>query len=153
MGGKASIAATAPGAPDDVFALLTDIGRLPDWNAIITGVVERPETLVPGAEWVVELTAMGNTWRSRSSLEEYDGARRVFAYRSGTDDGNPSYAIWRWVVDAAPDGGSRITVSWDLHPATFWRRVLLSRIRARQLRREVPSSIDALARALQTSPG
>lgn len=152
MGGKASVTGTVPSSPNDVFAFLTDLDRLPDWNAIMTSVVERPETLRPGAEWVVEVKAMGNTWRSRSRVEEYDTARRVFAYRSGTDDGNPSYAIWRWIVERAPEGGSRVTVSWDLNPATFWRRVLLSRIRARQLRREVPSSIDALARALEVSP-
>jgi hypothetical protein len=77
------------------------------------------------------------------------GMHRVFAYRSGTDDGNPSYAIWRWVVEDASDGGSKVTVSWDLNPATFWRRLLLARVRARQLRREVPASIDSLARVLQ----
>jgi hypothetical protein len=75
----------------------------------------------------------------------------VFAYRSGADDGNPSYAIWRWQVDPLEQGGSLVTVSWDLHPATFWRRALLARIRARQLRREVPASIVALTRALQGS--
>jgi Polyketide cyclase / dehydrase and lipid transport len=111
--------------------------------------VERPGTLEPGAEWVVELTALGNTWRSRSTVEKYDPNRRTFAYRSRTDDGNPSYALWRWLVEPTADRGSRITVSWDLNPKTFWRRVLLARIRARQLKREVPTSIDALARAVQ----
>jgi uncharacterized protein YndB with AHSA1/START domain len=151
MGGKTSVAGTVQAPPNEVFAFLTDLDRLADWNAIMTGVVDRPETLAAGAEWVVEFKAMGNRWRSRSRVEEYDAARRVFAYRSCTDDGNPSYAIWRWEVEAAPEGESRVTVSWDLNPATFWRRVLLARIRARQLRREVPASIDALARTLQAS--
>jgi uncharacterized protein YndB with AHSA1/START domain len=153
MGGKASVAGTVSGAPGDVFALLTDLDRLPDWNAIMTRVVDRPEYLSPDAEWVVEFKAMGRMWRSRSRVEEYDTVRRVFAYRSATDDGNPSYAIWRWIVEEAPEGGSRVTVSWDLNPATFWRRVLLARIRARQLRAEVPASIDALAHALEGSTG
>jgi hypothetical protein len=40
-------------------------------------------------------------------------------------------------------------VTWELHPATFWRRVLLVRIRARQLSRtEIPASLAALARAV-----
>jgi hypothetical protein len=44
--------------------------------------------------------------------------------------------------------GSRVTVTWSLHPATFWRRVLLGRIRARQLANtEVPTSLTALAAA------
>lgn len=149
MIGTGSVVDTVPRAPDDVFAFLTDVDRLPDWNAIMTKVVERPDALVPGAEWVVELKAMGNTWRSRSRIEEYDEARRAFAYRSCTDDGNPSYALWRWAVAPAADDAARVTVSWDLHPETFWRRVLLARIRARQLRREVPASIDSLARAMR----
>lgn len=149
MGGKASVAGAVPNAPNEVFTLLTDLDRLPEWNAIMTGLVDRPDTVEPGAEWVVEFKALGNTWRSRSRVEEYDPDLRVFAYRSCTDDGNPSYAIWRWVVEPAPEGGSQLTVSWDLNPATFWRRVLLARIRARQLKREVPASIDSLTRVLQ----
>jgi uncharacterized protein YndB with AHSA1/START domain len=149
MGGRASVAGTVPTAPDEVFTFLTNLDRLPEWNSIMTRLVDRPDALEPGAEWVVEFKALGNTWRSRSRVEEYDVARRVFAYRSCTDDGNPSYAIWRWIVDPGAQGGSQVTVSWDLNPATFWRRALLARIRARQLKREVPASIDSLARVLQ----
>jgi hypothetical protein len=90
---------------------------------------------------------MGHSWPSRSRVEEVDSGRRVFAYRSQTDDGNPSYALWRWEVEPA-DGGSRVKASWDLNPQTFWRRVLLGRMRARQLRREVPASIQSLGRVL-----
>ena len=151
MGGTGKVAGTVPRPPNDVFAFLTDIDRLPDWNTIITKVAERPERLEPGAEWVVEVKAMGNSWLSRSRVQEYDALHRVFAYRSCTDDGNPSYAWWRWTVEPAGEDESRITVSWDLHPVTFWRRVLLARIRGRQLRREVPRSIEAVVRALQGS--
>lgn len=114
----------------------------------MTSVVEKPDRLEVGAEWVVEFHALGQTWRSRSTLEEIDFAARKFVYRSGTDDGNPSYARWKWeVTDHA--GGSRVSVSWELHPVTFWRRVLLVRIRGRQLARtEIPASLAALARAV-----
>jgi hypothetical protein len=149
MGRTASVVGVVPTTPDDAFTFLTDLDRLCDWNAIMTRLVERPDTLAPGADWVVEFKALGNTWRSRSTVEEYDPNRRIFRYRSRTDDGNPSYATWRWVVEPAAESGSRLTVSWDLNPRTFWRRVLLARIRARQLEREVPRSIDALARAMQ----
>ncbi len=149
MGGTGTAEGTVSSPARDVFGLLTDVGRLPEWNRIITDVLERPESLNPGAEWVVQLKAMGNSWPSRSTIEEYDPRRYVFAYRSRTDDGNPSYARWRWTVEPAADGGSRVTVSWELHPQTFWRRALLVRIRSRQLQREVPASIDSLARALR----
>jgi polyketide cyclase/dehydrase/lipid transport protein len=128
------------------FALVCDIDRLPEWNAILQAVLERPPAMTPDAEWVVELRAMGNRWRSRSRVLELDDAGRRLVYRSETDDGNPSYAVWSWGVDG--DGASsRVTVRWELHPKTFWRRVLLSRVRNRQLRNEVRASIHAAAQA------
>jgi hypothetical protein len=132
-------------SPDSLFRTLTDIGGLPSWNEKMTSVVERPATLEVGAEWVVEFHVLGRTWRSRSTVEELDLVGRRFVYRSGTDDGNPSRARWAWEVTGDP-AGSRVTVSWDLHPVTFWRRVLLVRIRGAQLARtEVPASLAALA--------
>jgi len=132
--------------PGEVFGVITDIDRLPEWNDIIEALVERPPALVPDAEWVVRLRSMGMRWESRARLLELDEAARRFGYRSRTDDGNPSFAIWRWAVDDDP-AGARVTVSWELHPETFWRQVLLGRVRNRQLRTEVSHSVDAAARA------
>ena len=137
--------------PDDVFRLLTEPLRLPEWNRAIVRFVEGPELLTTGCQWVVELSALGQSWPSRSTVVELDSPTRRFAYRSQTDDGNPSYADWVWQVDNASDGCS-VTVSFALHPATFWRRVLLSKVRGRQLRRhELPQSLRALA-SLATIP-
>jgi hypothetical protein len=130
---------------DPVFATIIDIRKLPAWNAAISRVVQEPPVLVPGAEWVVEVHALGQTWQSRSRVEEIDTETRRFVYRSGSDDGNPSYAIWRWEV-AGVNGGCEVRVSWDLHPVTFWRRHLLVKVRSRQLRRtEVPASLSRMA--------
>ena len=145
---SAHASTVVPAAADAVFRTLTDIRRLPEWNGAMTSVIERPDRLEVGAEWVVEFHALGQTWRSRSILEEIDLAARKFAYRSGTDDGNPSYSRWTWEVTDHADG-SQVSVTWDLHPVTFWRRVLLVRIRARQLARsEIPASLAALARTM-----
>jgi len=137
----------------DAFAFVTNIDRLPEWNALITQVVEPLPNPGPGGEWVVELRSMGNTWCSRSQVREYDQAARRFAYRSCTADGNPSYGDWTWEISPDPQGAS-VTVSWDLHPRTFWRRVLLAPMRNRQLRGEVRESLRqvelALTRATET---
>lgn len=146
----ATSSAVLDATPDAIFRTLTDIGRLPEWNSVIRRVLELPPTLEPGVEWVVELHALGQTWPSRSRVEVIDPTERRFAYRACTDDGNPSFALWTWAVAEDP-AGSRVTVTWDLHPATFWRRVLLARIRARQLARtEVPASLRALEAAART---
>jgi uncharacterized protein YndB with AHSA1/START domain len=130
--------------PDEVFRLITTPDCLPEWNRAIVDVVNAPERLTVNAQWVVTVTALGRSWPSRSTVLELDPSSRRFAYRSQSDDGNPSYADWSWQVTDA-SGGCRVTVSLALHPVTFWRRVLLARIRARQLqRRELPASLAAL---------
>ena len=140
-----------PASPDAVFRTVTDIGGLPSWNQKMTSVIDQPTNLEAGAEWVVEFHVLGRTWRSRSTLDELDVAGRRFAYRSRTDDGNPSEAQWAWEVTDDP-AGSRVTVTWSLHPVTFWRRVLLGRIRARQpAHTELPTSLTALAAATMSA--
>ena len=140
-----TVTAAIPADPDAVFRAVTDIERLARWNRAITSVVETPDELVDGAEWVVELHALGQSWRSRSKLLHLDQAARRFAYSSRTDDGNPSWVDWQWSVDDHP-AGAQVTVNWQLHPVTFWRRVLFSHIRNRQLARtEVPRSLTAIS--------
>ena len=119
-------------SPDVVFDLITTPARMSEWNRAIVRTVDAPAQLGPGAQWVVEMHALGQSWPSRSTVEVLDYRARRFSYRSQTDDGNPSHADWTWQVTDAP-GGSDVMVSVDLHPATFWRRVLLAHIRARQL--------------------
>jgi len=144
---------TSPGAsamvanPDAVFRTLTDIGALPSRNVRMTSVIDQPAVLEVNAEWVVEFHVLGRRWLSRSTVEELDVARRRFAYWSRTDDGNPSYGRWAWEVAEDP-AGSRVWVRWELHPVTFWRLLLLGRIRAGQLARtELPASLAALGAA------
>jgi len=133
-----------PADPDVVFEAITAIEGLPVWNDAITSVVDAPEELMEGAEWVVQLHALGQSWHSRSTLTNLEPETRRFGYRSRTDDGNPSWADWRWSVVAHP-AGAAVTVAWDLHPATFWRRLFFVHIRRRQLARtEVPASLTAL---------
>ena len=145
---EASAVIAAPA--DRVFAVVTDIASLPEWNRGIRRVVEAPPELAEGAEWVVVVHAMGQSWPSRSRVVEFDRDRKVFAYRSQSDDGNPSFANWRWQVEEVAEG-SRVTVTWELNPRTFWRRVLLVRLRRPGLAREVAASLVALRdRAAQT---
>jgi len=145
---RGSITETIDAPAAKVFALVSDIDRLPEWNALIQRVVERPTELARNAEWVVEMRAMGNTWNSRSRVVEHDHGALRFCYRSQTDDGNPSYGLWTWTVQDAGSEGSAVTVAWELHPETFVRRALLARVRHRQLRKEVRESVRAVERTL-----
>jgi uncharacterized protein YndB with AHSA1/START domain len=131
--------------PDRVFAALTDIEHLPQWNRRIAKVLRMPpEGLVPGAQWCVKMAVPPATWPSKAQVVSYDPARRVFAHVSQSDDGNPSFIEWTWTVTPTA-GGSTVRVEWVASPKTFWRRLLLARIRERQLPREVEASMAALA--------
>jgi hypothetical protein len=134
---RGSVVERGGGVGRDFFDLISSAESLPEWNEHIHHVVDAPAGEArPGDEWVVEIRAMGTRWNSRSRIKEVDRDGGRFALLSQTDDGNPSDAIWRWEVTAADrDAGVRVT--WELYPKSFWRKVLISRIRHRQLKQEV----------------
>ena len=147
MGRRESASRRMGAAPDAVFRLVTDVSRLPEWNEAITEVVEAPERLDSGSVWKVRIHALGQTWVSRSRVSALDPAAGRFAYRSQSDDGNPSYADWEWHVEPH-ESGSMVTLTVDLNPVTFWRKHLLVRIRRPSLRKEMQESLAALAAAV-----
>lgn len=150
MGLIESASAQLGATPETVFKTLTDVARLPEWNAVITEVVENPGQLTPGTEWKVKVHALGSTWVSKSRVAVLDESTGHFRYRSQTDDGNPSYADWEWQVESA-DGGSTVKVTADINPQTFWRKHLLAKLRRRALRKELRASLLALGSAANRS--
>jgi hypothetical protein len=139
----AEVAAPAP----DVFETLTDVARLPEWNARIHHVVEPLDgPMCVGAVWVVQMKIPSppTSWPSRATCTAYDAAGLRFGHRSVTDDGNPSYVEWRWRVAPLTATTSRVEVAWSVNPRTFWRRLLLARLRRPQLVAEVTGSLRAL---------
>jgi hypothetical protein len=139
--------------PDAVFDLITDPARLPEWNDVITDVVDAPAKLEVGSVWRVRFRVLGQTWVSRSQVTDINPLNGTFAYRSQTDDGNPSSAEWRWHV--RPDHLSTnrdrtaVTVGVSLHPLTYWRSHLLVKVRRPLLRSEMHRSLTALGRVSQ----
>ena len=138
-------------APAEVFTAITAIGRLPEWNQRIAAVTRTPGMpLAEGAEWTVQMYVPPARWPSRSRVLTHDPVRLLFEYISQSDDGNPSYILWRWSI--VPEGnGTRVTVGWTGHPKTFWRRLVFARLRRKQLQNEVPASLHALAHHLAPS--
>ena len=136
--------------PVEVFAFITDLDALPRWNKAIEEVIERPATLCPGASWRVRMHADGLRWTSRSTLVRCHLVTGEFVYRSGTDDGNPSFTEWWWRAVVRGDG-TELTVRWSLHPRTRFRRWFLARYRLRRLRREVPASLERIRHELTGS--
>jgi uncharacterized protein YndB with AHSA1/START domain len=131
--------------PMDVFRLVTDLDRLPEWNHCIAAVLDTPAALVPGSEWTVRMDVpiIGH-WRSRSTLAQLDPDRLVFSYTSKRVDNNPTHGNWTWQVTPVDDG-TRVDVRWEGHPKTLVRKVVAAPIRSRQLHREVAHSLQTLA--------
>ena len=144
MGHVITVSRSVDASPDAVFARITDVGALPSWNTAIREVVEQPETLVPGAGWKVKVHALGSTWVSKSEVIELDQSERRFAYRSQSDDGNPSYADWTWAVDPVASG-SKVTVTVDANPKSLLRKYFLIRLRKPSLRKEMEASLAKLS--------
>ena len=137
--------------PEAVFDVITDVGRLPEWNDAIESVTERPPALTEGAEWVVVMhPARMPRWKSRSRVEEIDRHALRFAYRTRNEDGNPSWAVWHWSIKPQ-DSAAQVTVDWEVHLETLDRRWLAGPIRSRQLRKEVAASLPRIERAARTS--
>jgi uncharacterized protein YndB with AHSA1/START domain len=134
--------------PDEVFDLITSVDRLPEWNACIAKVLEPRTGLEEGAQWVVEMNVHGMRWPSRSTLIECDRGARRYTYRSQSDDGNPSFALWTWELSPADGGGTDVTLRWNFNPRTFWRKAILVRIRNRQSRHETHASMRAMQAVL-----
>ena len=147
--GRASVRIDA--APQAVFDVITDVGRLPEWNGAIEAVVERPPALAEGVEWTIKMHPPRlPSWQSISRVEELDRRRCRFAYETRNADGNPSYTKWAWTVVGAGDG-TEITVSWHVYLKTLDRRVLAGPLRKGQLRREVQNSLAAIANSVRST--
>jgi uncharacterized protein YndB with AHSA1/START domain len=144
---QARITEQLPVPPQQLFALISDVDRLPEWNAHIPRIVDRPDALTPGAQWVVRIRASGAQWDSRSTLERLDRDKLELDYRSQSDDGNPSYALWRWRLTPV-DGGTRAEVVYEINPKTFFRRNVFVHLRRRQLPNEVRTSLVSAGRLL-----
>lgn len=130
-------------SPAQVFARITDIDRLPDWNIEIPQVLEAPAVLEPGAQWLVQIHALHMRWNSRSTVTELDRARGRFAYVSQSDDGNPSHADWRWQLTPGAKG-TRVIVEVDIRPRTTFRKAIGSRMRRRSLHKAMQQSLATL---------
>ena len=141
--GRASLRVDA--TPEAVFDLITDVDRLPEWNTAIETVLERPPALAEGIEWTVKMHPPRTpSWTSISRVEELDRRRFRFAYETRNGDGNPSRTTWAWEVIGA-GRGAEVTVSWDVYLKTVDRKFFGGPLRKRQLAREVPNSLAAMA--------
>ena len=86
-------------APRQVFDLIIDVDRLPEWNGAIEAVLERPPVLEESAQGTVKMHPRHMpSWGSVSRAQELDRHNWRFAYETRNANGNPSYTKWTWMV-------------------------------------------------------
>jgi hypothetical protein len=136
-----------PAPPADLFAVVEDLGRYPDWLEIV--VAAAPAAPLPGDEgpaWSVELRGrVGPLARSKRlrmvRTVHQPGARVVFERREPGEKPRSPWTLTA-VVDATDDG-SRLTMSLH-YGGSLWGPVL-DRLLADEVTRARPRLVALLA--------
>ncbi|GGQ54794.1 aromatase/cyclase [Kitasatospora griseola] len=140
---------TVPADPDQVYALLADAGQ---WPQVFTPTVHAEVTEVPdGDQQLIHLWALANgevrDWTSRRTL---DPAARRITFRQVVSSPPVASMGGEWQVDAAPDGGSEVTLLHD------WTTVDDDEAAAdwigQAVERNSTAELEALSRAVTPGP-
>ena len=130
----------------EVFDLLIDADRLPEWNVQYHEVLRSPGRPIGlGDEWMVDLHAMGRRTSISSRATEVNPAALHFEHRS-CSEGDASSVAWSWQVTSQQSGTS-LTVSWTLGPMSVWRRLLSGR-RHSVIGQQVAASLEQIDQVL-----
>jgi uncharacterized protein YndB with AHSA1/START domain len=138
--------ATVPFPPDQVWAILADYARDPEWRTGVVSMTVDPSGLVrPGAVTAEELRLGGKTYRNLGVVETVDDGI-AFSWR--TTDGVE--ADGRRELHAVGTDATAVTLSLRVTPKGAER--LLAPVLGRMLRRNLERDLVALEGLLRTVP-
>jgi uncharacterized membrane protein len=128
--------------PAEVFALLTDLDRLPEWATIVVGTRDLSEfPLREGCTFRQTLRVLGREVESDWRVTELEVPRRV-AYEAAAPGGG-TLTMRQTVVSG--DGGSRVELELDYELPGGWLGELLDRgVVEEQNEREAEQSLERL---------
>jgi uncharacterized membrane protein len=128
--------------PAEVFALLTDLDRLPEWATIVVGTRDVSEfPLREGCTFRQTLRVLGREVESDWRVTELEVPRRV-AYEAAAPGGG-TLTMRQTVVSG--DGGSRVELELDYELPGGWLGELLDRgVVEEQNEREAEQSLERL---------
>jgi uncharacterized protein YndB with AHSA1/START domain len=133
--------------PAEVFALLTDLDRLPEWASMVVGTRDVSHTpLRTGCTFRQTLRIMGRDLESEWRVSALDPPHHV-AYEAAAPGGGT--LTMRQTV-AQGDAGSRVALEIDYELPGGWLGELLDRaVVEAQNEREADASLDRLKRLLE----
>ena len=128
--------------PPEVFALLTDLDRLPEWATIVVGTRDVSELpLREGCTFRQTLRVLGREVESDWRVTELDAPRRV-AYEAAAPGGG-TLTMRQTVLPG--DAGSRVELELDYEVPGGWLGELLDRgLIEQQNEREAEQSLEQL---------
>ena len=143
MGLEVTASAIVLGSPRDVFALLCDTRRYPEW---VTGTDAVTRTDGPAREGSTydEINPILGPWRAKTHwrVVEHEAPRRT---RHETGD-IPLSSHFEVVMEVAPEGdASRVTITLRGEPAYGPIGGVFARLMQGQVDRDNRSSVDAFA--------
>jgi uncharacterized protein YndB with AHSA1/START domain len=135
-------------APVDVFAVLTELDRLPEWATIVVGTRDVSELpLREGCTFRQTLRVMGREVESDWRVSELEPPRHV-AYEAAAPEGGT--LTMRQTVAPGGAGGSRVELELDYELPGGWLGELVDRaVVEAQNEREADASLDRLKRLLE----
>jgi len=135
--------ATIDRPPAEVFAYLTDITKLPEWQATALEGRLESERMEKGARAIEVRKFLGRRMESTLTVTEYVPDRRFDAeVTSGPVNFRISHLL------EAEDGGTKVSFTIEGEPGGFFR--LAEPIVERQVRRQVTDDFKTLKLLLET---
>ncbi|WP_300678728.1 SRPBCC family protein [Nocardioides sp.] len=103
-----SASVTVAAAPEEVYALFSDVTRTGEWSPVCHEVVWDDGAVAEvGASFLGRNEVAGRTWETRNEVLVADGT--TFGWSTG-----PGIASWTYAVTAGPEEGTAVlTESWE----------------------------------------
>jgi carbon monoxide dehydrogenase subunit G len=132
--------------PDEVFAFLTDLSNVPEWQSGAVAVREPDGELGVGTTYVQVLQFLGRRFEATLEVVEFEPGRR-FSLRSVS---GPIPLEVRHALEPA-DGGTRVTVVLEGKTGRFFR--LGDGLVERKAKRQVEQDFAALKSIVEARTG
>lgn len=140
--------AFVPAPPAEVWALLLDPTRTPEWDPMVSAVDDLPETATPGSTWTMHAR------RSRRSRPNGRVSRRHAGVQTGVtrlDDAEPPHRV-TWTAtwpDAPKANARRLTIGLEPAAGGTHLRLSLAWVRAAERHRSPKRLLAPIMRPLQ----
>lgn len=110
-------------SPDDVWALVSDVTRTPEWSPVVRQIerMDGPHEPTAGARFVGHNRFNGFRWSRECEVSEAEPGR-VFAF-STFGKGGEEQTRWRYEIEPEGDG-SRVTLAYEIVTMPRWVRFL-----------------------------